>query len=222
MKDISIEKIEVNVANRGHITNCYLIYDKKRNGIIIDPGYDENKIIDTIKKNEVNVKYIILTHAHGDHIGAVCAVQKYTNAYVMIHEDDYLALIGKCENYSEMLGVDIQNLPLEKIQKIKEGNIFTNIDFELEIIHTPGHTAGSICIYLKEINALFTGDTVFADCYGRCDLFSGSFSSMVNSIKKIFERFDDVIIYPGHDKIVNIKKAKKYIRLLMAMKGINL
>lgn len=74
----------------------------------------------------------------------------------------------------------------------------------------------------KNSNSLFTGDTIFCDCYGRCDLVSGSFEDMVLSLRKIFSRFEDIMIYPGHDKSVNIKSAKKRIRLLIAMKGVTL
>lgn len=217
---ISIEKIEIDVANQGHITNSYLVYDENKETILIDPGYNENKIIDVIKSLNVNVRYIIITHAHGDHIGALEKIQKYTNAKIIVHKNDYKALMSEEENYSEMLNVPKQNLTKESIIEIEDGYKLKFSNLKFEIIHTPGHTSGSICIYDMVSNKLFTGDTIFCDCYGRCDLYSGNFSDMVNSIKKIFARFNDITIYPGHNEIVNINSAKKYIKMLFAIKGI--
>ena len=81
---------------------------------------------------------------------------------------------------------------------------------------------GSICVYEKNSKVLFTGDTLFADCYGRCDLNSGSFNDMVNSIKLLFNRFSNIVIYPGHGKSVKIEVAKRYVKMLMSMKGVTI
>ena len=219
---INVEKIEVDVASCGHITNCYLLYNENRNGILIDPGYDENKIIEYVNKFNVKVEYIVITHAHGDHMGALEAVQKYTNSKIIVHKNDYNALLSKEENYNEMLGVKNQYLNEDDIITVYDGYLIEIDELKFEIIHTPGHTSGCICIYEINNNMLFTGDTIFSDSYGRCDLFSGDFDKMVESLKKLFERFDDVKIHPGHGEVVNIKIAKRYIRMLMAMKGIQI
>lgn len=183
-------------------------------------GFGDKKIINTIEKLDVNVRYIIITHAHGDHIGALENVQKYTNAKIIVHKNDYNALLSKEENYSDMLNVPRQNLNEEDIFKIEGGYIVEFSNLKFEIIHTPGHSSGSICIYDIIQNRLFTGDTIFSDCYGRCDLNSGNFEDMVKSIKYIFNRFENIDIYPGHGEIVNIEIAKRYIKMLLAMKGI--
>ena len=215
-----IEKIEIDVAKRGHITNCYLLYNSNKEGVLIDPADDGKKIITYINKLNLKIKYIVITHAHGDHIGALEEVQNYTNADILIHFNDYDALIGKNENYSDMLGVNKQNLNLNKIIKVKDNDKFKVSDIEFTIVHTPGHTLGSICIYVDSENVLFTGDTIFCDSYGRCDLYSGDFDDLVQSIKKLFDKYNDIVIYPGHNKKVNIEKAKKYIKLLLALKGV--
>lgn len=218
---INVERIEVDVANQGHYTNCFLVYDESKSTVLIDPGYDAKKIINCINKLNVKVEYIVITHAHGDHIGALEEVQKYTNAKVIVHKNDFKALISEEENYNYELGVKKQNLSNNDIISVEGGYNFNVGSMQFEIIDTPGHTYGSVCIYEKNSNNLFTGDTIFAECYGRCDLFSGNFEYMVNSIKLLFERFDDnVKIYPGHDKISTIFTAKRYIRILLAMKGI--
>ncbi len=217
-----IEKIEIDVAKKNHITNTYLVYDSNKKAILIDPADDSKKIISYILKYDLKVEYIIITHAHGDHIGALEELYEFTKAKILIHEMDYNSLIGTEENYSDMLGVKKQNLNTQSIIKVRDNDKFTVGKMEFCIIHTPGHTAGSICIYLKNENVLFTGDTIFSDCHGRCDLYSGSMEDMIKSIRKIFDKFIDITIYPGHNKIVNIETSKKYIRLLLALKGINL
>lgn len=219
---MKIEVIKIDVANQGHITNTYLVYDEvngKKEGILIDPADDAMAIIDKIKEENVNIKYIVITHAHGDHIGALEELTVYTKAKIIVHRNDKAALLGKEENYCDMLHVEKQDIAEESILQVDDNFSFTVLNMDFEIIHTPGHTSGSICIFEKNNNSLFTGDTIFCDCYGRCDLFSGSFEDMVHSLRKIFSRFDNVVIYPGHDKIVNISSAKKRIRMLIAMKG---
>ncbi len=222
---MKVDIIEIDVASSGHITNTYLAFDEKdgkKEGILIDPADDTKKILDEINNQNVKVRYIVVTHAHGDHIGALEEVQKNTNAKILIHKNDKEALTNVDENYSHELGVKLQNIKDEDIIEVEDGYKFEVLSMQFEVIHTPGHTAGCICIYESNSNILFTGDTIFCDCYGRCDLYSGSFSDMVNSLRKIFNRFYDVMIYPGHDKQVKLDSAKRRIRLLISLKGVTL
>lgn len=219
---VNVSKIEVNVGKIGHITNCYLVYDDNKNGILIDPGYESNKIIEEINRKNLKVKYIVITHAHADHMGALSEVQKYTNADIFVHKNDLDMLLEKEENYESDLNVEKQNINEKLVKTVEEGDILSLGEIEFEIIHTPGHTSGSICLFEKTSKMLFTGDTIFHDCYGRCDLYSSDFNDMVNSLKKVFTRFDDEFIYPGHGESVNLKKAKRYIKMLMAMKNVEI
>lgn len=216
---VNIKKIEDDIGKIGHITNCYLVYGQNRDGILIDAGYDYNKILGEVEKNRVNVKYIVITHGHADHIGAVEKIQKYLKCKVIVHEMDYKKLISLEENYSDMFDIKKQELKDEYIMKIKSGYTLDVGDLKLEFIHTPGHTSGSICIYEKEENILFTGDTIFEDCYGRCDLYSASIDEMASSVNKLFSRFSNITIYPGHGNSCNIEKSKKYIKMLLGFKG---
>ena len=220
---INIEKIRVDVAGRGHITNSYIIYDDvEKEAVLIDPGYDAKKIINTNVNLGTKIKYIVITHGHGDHIGALKEVYEYAKCPILIHENDFDMLMGKIENYSNMQGIEKQDLSNCEIIKIQNGYTFRVGILNFNVIHTPGHTSGGICLFEKTSNSLFTGDTIFYDCYGRCDLISANFDEMVSSIKKIFDRFENVIIYPGHGISTNIDKSKKYIKLLLKMKGITI
>ena len=220
---INIENVRVNVGGLGHFTNTYIVYeDVEKEGIIVDPGYEANKIISKIVELGISIKYIVLTNAHGDHTGALKEVYEYTKSKVLIHENDYDMLIGNVEDYSIAQGIKRKDLSSCDIEKVKDNFCFRVGILNFEIIHTPGHTAGGICLFEKTSNCLFTGDTIFYDCYGRCDLATANFEEMVNSIQKIFDSFDDIIIYPGHGRAINLSKAKKYIRMLLKMKGIEL
>lgn len=218
---IEIVKIEVNVAYQGHITNCYLIYDELKQAVIIDPGYEADKILNKIDDLDLEIKAIVLTHSHADHIGALQRIEEVFHVPIVIHQEDLKPLLGEAEAYYELLQVEPQNVTESQIVCVHDGKILKVGKMEFEIIHTPGHTAGSICILEKNKQVLFTGDTIFSDCYGRCDLYSGDFKKMVSSLKKVFCRFSDIIIYPGHGVATNLKKAKRYIHMLSSMREIN-
>lgn len=218
---INIEKIEIDVANQGHITNCYLVYDENKEAILIDPADNPSLIISKIVNLNLKINYIVITHAHGDHIGALEELVNYTKAKVIINKNDYNMLIGEEENYCDILFVKQPNLNNEDILAIDNNYILKVGNLDFEIINTKGHSSGSVCIYEKNSNVLFTGDTLFADCYGRCDLNSGSFRDMVETLRCLFSRFIDIIIYPGHGKSVKIEVAKKYVKKLMALKGVH-
>ena len=215
---INIYKMEIDVSKEGHITNTYIVSDGNK-AIIIDPASDSERIINYIKENNLDVEYIVITHSHADHIGALEQVQKYTNAKVIVHKLDMKALLFEAENYSDMFNIKKQNIDLKDLILVEDGYRFKLNELSFEVIHTPGHTAGSICLYEEKSKVLFTGDTIFCDTYGRCDLYKGNFNDMLNSLKKLFERFSDIMIYSGHGENVNINIAKKKIKLLVAVKG---
>ena len=218
---VNVECIRLEISN-DLVTNSFLVFDENKEAILIDPGNEEEKIINKINELCLNVSYIVITHAHSDHIGALESLQKFTSAKILVHKNDFSALVGDEENYSNVFGMKIQNIDREKIICVEDGFKIKVGKTEYEVVHTPGHTSGSICIYVSNENILFTGDTVFCNSYGRCDLLSGSFDDMVMSLKKIFDRFDDVIIYPGHDESTRIQTSKKYIKMLLLIKGIHI
>lgn len=211
--------IVIKVGKEDYPTNCYLILDENNNGILIDPGFEKDTIINKIKEEKANVKKILLTHCHADHAGALDDVKEFTKAEVLIHENDASGIQDMEKSYFEMLEIPKQKITEDELIKIKDGDIIETGNIKLEVIHTPGHTNGCICLYEKELNALFTGDTIFYNCYGRCDLKSSNIEDMGNSIDKLFNRFENLTIYPGHEEIVNIDSVKRRIRLLYKIRN---
>lgn len=189
-----------------YYSNCYIVgSDSTKEAAIIDPGADFIKIDNKIKELGLIPKIIILTHAHGDHIGAVKDFVESYSTKVYIHKDDAYVLKDGNKNFSKVLtgkGISITpDVELKDNDEIKLG------DLNFEIIHTPGHTKGGICI--KVGNIMMTGDTLFNKSIGRTDFPGGSFEEIINSIQeKIFKYDDDIIIYPGHNSPSTIKSEK--------------
>lgn len=194
------------MAVGSYYANCYIVgSDSTNEAAIIDPGADFNLIDKKIIELGLEPKIIILTHAHGDHIGAVIDFVNKYGTKVYIHKEDAEMLKDGNKNFTKALtGKNISIIPnveLKDNDEIKLG------DLNFEIIHTPGHTRGGICI--KVGNIMMTGDTLFNKSIGRTDFPGGSFDEIINSIKeKIFKYDDDIIIYPGHNSPSTIKSEK--------------
>jgi glyoxylase-like metal-dependent hydrolase (beta-lactamase superfamily II) len=173
-------------------SNCYLVGDEDIKEIfIIDPGGDYKKIKNAIDKDSLKPKAVINTHGHGDHIGA----NKEFNIPVWIHNLDADFLTDPSKNLSGAFGFFLATKTASRL--LEGGNILSVGKYDLEVIHTPGHTPGSIC--LKAAGVVFTGDTLFCEGIGRTDLAYGSEEDIMRSIKeKLFVLNDDYIIYPGH------------------------
>ncbi|MCW1296829.1 MAG: MBL fold metallo-hydrolase [Candidatus Parvarchaeota archaeon] len=180
--------------------NSYLILSKKP--VLIDAGMDAKLVIEKIYENKIKkLHYIILTHMHYDHIAASMEIKKRTGAKIIMHRDDAV-LIKKSEfTASNIFG---KNNPKIKIDKCLVGNERFNLgDIELIVIHTPGHTPGSICLYEKNEKVIFSGDTVFPDGgFGRTDLPGGDHKKLIESLK-ILCKLDITKLYPGHMEITN-------------------
>ena len=187
--------------------NCYIVGSEQTNeAAIIDPGAEFNKIENKIKSLGLTPKIVILTHYHGDHIGAVEEfVEKY-GTKVYIHKEDAEALKDSAMNLSKtMFGKDMS---IKADVELKDGDEIKLGELTFEIIHTPGHTKGGICI--KVGNIMMTGDTLFNNSIGRTDFPGGSFEEIIASIKnKILKYDDETIIYPGHMSPSTIKREKQ-------------
>lgn len=175
--------------------NTYLVADKNtREGAVIDPGGDIKDLMRYVEDNFIEVKYIILTHGHGDHIGCVPELKKATNAQIIAHKDEAEILLDKKKNLSYSMRCGATEFEADKYVEEKESVKVG--DLKLTFLHTPGHTKGCMCI--KVLNHMFTGDTLFAGSMGRTDLYSGNNKQMEKSLKRLSNQEDNVIIYPGH------------------------
>ena len=190
-----------------YYANCYLITDETSKATaVIDPGGDAEELIGHLTAEGLNVKYIILTHGHGDHLGAVVELKEFTGAPVCIHRGDEIMLKDSKLNLTSVMGNS--RIELKADRTLEDGEILKLGDAtELEIIHTPGHTRGGICIKCE--NSVFSGDTLFACSIGRTDLEGGSFEELVASIKnKLLILPEDTQVYPGHGNSTTIKIEK--------------
>ena len=180
----------------GLSTNCYIVNDLEKEAIIIDPGIeshnDLSKITNYIKENSLEIKLIVNTHGHSDHISGNIIIQNKYNCPICIHKKDAPFL----ENLIES----------SRLRRLKEGDILSFGKSNLEIISTPGHTPGGISLVGEKI--VFTGDTLFSKGIGRMDFPGGSKSDMKESLKKITALNDEYIVYPGHGCVTTIGEEK--------------
>lgn len=200
------------VGNMNIYTNIYVVADEKsKEGIIIDPGGAILKVYNYIENLQIKPKYILLTHCHADHIAGLKELhQYYPDAKIAIHEYDRKALVDSKINMCEMVGIP-DNF-MEADISLQEGDVVSFGNLKAEIIHTPGHTNGSISILIND--ALFTGDTIFKRMYGRTDLPNGSEEDMQFSIRKLLSYPENTIVYPGHGAISIIKEEREHYEFL--------
>lgn len=217
---IYVEKFEIDVGDTGHITNCYFVKDSANSLCIIDPADKANEIISKIEKENLKLKAVIITHCHSDHICAVSTlIKKYKDIKVFMSQVDIPGLNDTETNCAKVVGVEVPNIDENRITGVKDGDTLQIEDMSFRVISTPGHTKGSIILYEKNLNVLFTGDTVFSNTYGRTDLKMGSHDDMRHSLDKIFASFDDVKCFPGHGEDFILSQVKRKINLLFAYKG---
>ncbi len=200
---MKVKKVVVGIFE----VNCYILWDEKdKEAIVVDPGEEGERIIEVIRKDSLKIRSIVNTHTHIDHIGANDFLREKTEAPLLAHSADVFLLQNAELNLSTLTGKDRSfSLPdrvLEEGDEIRVGG------FSLRILHTAGHTPGSICLYGD--NKLFSGDTLFAGGIGRTDLAGGNYKELQKSIKdKILTLPDEVIVYPGHGPSTTVGKERK-------------
>lgn len=195
------------------LENTYILFDdEKKDASVVDPGCygeeEENELSHFIEKEKIEIKYLINTHCHIDHIlGNNFIKKKYNPKFFIPKEDEFLLL--NANEQAMMFGFDSQTQPkpddyLTEDLKIKIGGE------DLNFIFTPGHTPGEFSIYLKNYSTCFTGDVLFKNGIGRTDVWGGDYNTLINSIRtKLFTLPEETIIYPGHGEISTIKNEMK-------------
>ena len=189
--------------------NCYIVGDPKtRDAIVIDPGGDAREVIAAIDEGDLSVKAVVATHAHFDHLLAAEIVRDHTRAPMYLHDSDRPLLEWYQESGRMLLGIELPPPPAIDTSPT-EGDRLVAGSAELVVVHTPGHSPGSISLLSDE--ALFSGDTLFADSIGRSDLPGGDTDILLSSIRdKLFDARDDLPVYPGHGPPTTIGKERRF------------
>lgn len=189
-----------------YAVNCYIVYSEdSKAGIVVDPGGSTDEIINFIEENKIDLKYIVLTHGHGDHIGGVKDLKDKYNIPVLIHKEDKEMLENASLNLSSSMAFgSIEIIPDETLgddDTIKFGEL------EAIVLHTPGHTKGGICLKIESY--LISGDTLFKGSIGRTDLYGGDYETLISSIRrKLLVLDDEIIVLPGHGQSSTIKNER--------------
>lgn len=199
------------------MSNCYIIgCEETKEAAVVDPGAESQRILQRLKKLGLNCRYVILTHGHADHIGALGQVSEATGAQVLIHTKDAKMITSPSHNLSYMTGSALEFKNADRL--LEDGDTVQVGKITVEVIHTPGHTPGGIS--LKAGDNILTGDTLFAGSVGRSDFPGGSHRMLINSIKEKLLVFPpQTKVLPGHGPASTIGEESKYNPFLTGVWG---
>jgi len=190
--------------------NCFVLgCEETREGVVVDPGGDVERIIQAVRHHGLTIRYIINTHGHFDHVGGNRQAIAEFGAPLLIHQAD-APMLDRVADVGRMYGIQGENSPAPD-DFLVDGMEIGFGTCRMKVLHTPGHTQGGCCLYLAGENRIITGDTLFADSIGRTDLPGGSHDQLLESIRsKLFVLPDDVAAYPGHGPETSIGHEKRH------------
>jgi glyoxylase-like metal-dependent hydrolase (beta-lactamase superfamily II) len=189
--------------------NCSVIGDEtSREAIVIDPGDDIEDVLALVRKHHLQVKQIVITHAHIDHVGGAMKLRTATGAPILLNQNDYTLL--------KMLDVQAAWIGVATPEKVEIDQNLTDADtvkagsLAAQVLHTPGHTEGSVCLYFPAEKKLIAGDTLFAGSIGRTDLPGGSYEKILHSLhQRVLALPDETIVVPGHGPVTTIGEERE-------------
>ncbi len=191
-------------------TNCFVaVNSETKEALVIDPGDQAAVMIGHIQKKQLHPAAVLLTHGHFDHCMAAQEVAEHFGISVYVHEDEKETMENPAYNCCGMIG---RNLVFHADKYFHgEKDQLSLAGFEIDVLHTPGHTIGGVCFYVQSEGILFSGDTLFCESVGRTDFPKGSMSQLVRSIQeKLLPLPDDTKVLPGHGKWTTIGKERRY------------
>jgi len=189
--------------------NCSVVGDEtSREAMVIDPGDDIEEVLVLLAKHNLQVRQIVITHAHIDHVGGAMKLRAATGAPILLNQNDY-ALLKMLDSQAAWVGmkspgkVEIDH-SVEQADTVRAGSLTANV------LHTPGHTEGSVCLYFPAQKTLVAGDTLFAGSIGRTDLPGGSFEKIIHSLHDtVLALPDDTVVVPGHGPLTTIGEERE-------------
>jgi hydroxyacylglutathione hydrolase len=204
--------IEVRDAPPFHKNGFVVGCDRTQAAVLIDPGDEVSQLLDIVKRQQLSVKYILLTHAHIDHVTGVAPAVRALQVPVYLHRDD-LFLYNAVSQQAEMFGLPVPAVP-PPVSFYDLSKPLAFGDLEVVVHHTPGHCPGGVCLQIGPAGTpgrdLFVGDTLFAGSIGRTDLPGGDYDTLMRSIKAVlFSLGDDAAVYPGHGPATTIGKERR-------------
>ena len=178
-------------------TNCYLVWNEESDRcLVIDPGYEPERVLSEAKRLGKTIEAVLLTHGHFDHVGAVRTLAAETECQVYLNEQDL------------SMPTQLTAGPLYYTHLYKEGDVLNLAGVKLRVIHTPGHTPGSVCLVAED--AIFSGDTLFEGSCGRTDLPGGDWATILKSLKRLAQMEGAFRVYPGHGPSTTLEDEKKW------------
>jgi hydroxyacylglutathione hydrolase len=189
--------------------NCSIVGDEQMHeAMVIDPGDQVQEILTVLQQANLNLKYIVITHAHIDHIGGAMKLKAATGAPILLNQNDQ-ALLKMLDMQAAWVGMGSPGV-VQVDESLKDGQRLQIGDISSQVIETPGHTEGSICLLFSAEKKLVAGDTLFAGSIGRTDLPGGSFDKIMRSIHtRLMALPDDIDVIPGHGPVTTIGQERE-------------
>ncbi|MCD7731608.1 MAG: MBL fold metallo-hydrolase [Oscillospiraceae bacterium] len=202
-------KISYFVSDTPFQTNCYIIVTDNNNAVLIDAPEVQSSVLDELEKQDIKITKILLTHGHCDHIESLALLAKKYNAAVYIHELDEPKLHDDFLNLSEYFA-DYYSKPVPHFANantVKNGDVIEQDEVKFKVLHTPGHTKGSVCYITNDI--MFSGDTLFKQSVGRTDMPDGNYANLLRSLKMLDGISDNYTLFPGHGDSTTLYDEKR-------------